>query len=224
MMHNKFIFEHAVGTNCCSLEWTEILQNMTDHGNPNIINNNIAGDYGQFDKSMAALVIIQAFRVVIEVSRKSGKFPPEALRAMESAAIDMAFGIVEFFGDLVMFFGVQQSGHPLTVFINSLANSIYMRYAYHQLHPDHDISSFKKNVRLITYGDDNWANVNNEAPWFNHTAIQAVFAKAGIVILWLKRKLQVFPISLYQKLLSCKEVGCGMKICKLMLLHLRRNQ
>jgi len=181
MMHNKFIFEHSVGTNCCSMEWTEIIKHMTNNYDPSRINNNIAGDYGQFDKSMPAIIILCAFRVIIEISRRSGKYPPEVIVAMEAAAIDMAFGLVEFFGDLVMFFGVQQSGHPLTVFINSLANSIYMRYAYYQLHPQHDVSTFNELVNLTTYGDDNWANADEKASWFNHTAIQEVFAKVGIV-------------------------------------------
>jgi len=70
------------------------------------------------------------------------------------------------------------SGHPLTVIINCIVNSLYMRYCYFELNPAREVESFRENVSLITYGDDNLAN--SGVPWFNHTAISQVLANVGI--------------------------------------------
>jgi hypothetical protein len=42
------------------------------------------------------------------------------------------------------------------------------------------VSDFRKYVTLITYGDDNVANVSDDLDGFNHTTIQAEFAKFNI--------------------------------------------
>ena len=79
------------------------------------------------------------------------------------------------------FFGTNPSGHPLTVIINCIVNSLYMRYAYSKLNPDGEMcSDFQNKVHLLTYGDDNILNVCPTIPWFNHTSIQAAIAKIGV--------------------------------------------
>jgi hypothetical protein len=83
-------------------------------------------------------------------------------------------------GDLMEFFGTNPSGHPLTVIVNSLVNSLYMRYCYVQLNPDRECCSFKENVHLFTYGDDNIMGVKQGIDWFNHTGIQAELAAIGV--------------------------------------------
>jgi len=83
-------------------------------------------------------------------------------------------------GDLVEFDGTNPSGQPLTVILNCIANSIYMRYTYIKLNPEHECLSFQEKVALATYGDDNAAGVSVSAPWFNHTEIQRELLKIGI--------------------------------------------
>jgi hypothetical protein len=83
-------------------------------------------------------------------------------------------------GDLIEFFGTNPSGHPLTVVINSMVNSLYMRYCYVILNPEHECDSFKENVHLFTYGDDNIMGVKQGCDWFNHTGIQAELAAIGV--------------------------------------------
>jgi hypothetical protein len=55
-----------------------------------------------------------------------------------------------------------------------------MRYCFIKLRPEGFIKSFKEVVNLMTYGDDNIMGVSEEAPWFNHTAIQQVLADVDI--------------------------------------------
>jgi hypothetical protein len=81
------------------------------------------------------------------------------------------------------FLGTNPSGHPLTVVVNSVVNSLYMRYCFHELSPHNGVNktaSFKEYVNLFTYGDDNIMGVSPKAEWFNHTAIQKVLSDIGV--------------------------------------------
>jgi hypothetical protein len=88
---------------------------------------------------------------------------------------------VDFHGDLIEFYGSNPSGHPLTVIVNGLANSLYMRYCYIVLRPIGEAPrKFRENVKLMTYGDDNIMGVAEACPWFNHTAIQTTLQNVDI--------------------------------------------
>lgn len=175
MQKNRFVFECGPGTNAMSLEWQAIRDHLVQFGEENMI----AGDYGKFDKTMPPCVILAAFDILRWMCEKAG-YSPEDLRVVQGIAEDTAFPLVDFNGDLVEFYGSNPSGHPLTVIINGLANSLYMRYCYHVTNPAREVRSFQENVALMTYGDDNVMGVNDQAKWFNHTAVQQVLADVGI--------------------------------------------
>ena len=92
---------------------------------------------------------------------------------------DVAYPVMNIRGEIVMFYGTNPSGHPLTVIINSLVNSLYMRYAYASL--GYDVRTFKKHVALMTYGDDNAMGVSTHVPNFTHTNVQRVLVEIGVV-------------------------------------------
>ncbi len=175
LQRNRFVFEAGPGTICQSLEWEEIFEYLTQHGPDRIV----AGDYGKFDKRMTASFIIAAYEVIINVLRAAGWTDRELL-IVRCIAMDTAFPLVEFNGDLVEFYGTNPSGHPLTVIINCIVNSLYLRYCYGKLSPQHEVDSFKDNVALMTYGDDNAFGVSRCCDWFNHTAISQELAKIGV--------------------------------------------
>jgi hypothetical protein len=79
------------------------------------------------------------------------------------------------------FLGTNPSGHPLTVIINSIVNSLYMRFAWFSLKPKNFAGKFHEHVHLMTYGDDNIMGVSREASWFNHTAISDVLSSSGVI-------------------------------------------
>jgi len=94
---------------------------------------------------------------------------------------DVSFPVCNFSGDVIEFYGTNPSGHPLTVIVNSLVNSLYMRYAFSLLNPaGRTCTNFKQVVALLTYGDDNIMGVSAQAGWFNHTAIQKAMAVIGV--------------------------------------------
>lgn len=176
VQENRELFEAAPGLNCHSLEWHGMYGHMTQFG----FDRFIAGDYGNFDKAMIAEVIMEAFYVIEQIHKING-CSEEHLKLIRGIAVDTAYNFQNFNGDLIQFFGSNPSGHPLTVIINGLANSIYMRYVYAELNPKGFIpETFKEDVILMTYGDDNFMNVREGCDWFNHTAIQNLLASVGI--------------------------------------------
>lgn len=173
MQNFKLDFECAVGTVAQSIEWSRIYAYVTKFGESRIV----AGDYGAFDKTMPPVVVLEAFAVLIRLAKVSGNFSEIEIRAMWCVAHDTAYGLTDFNGDLVTFWGSNPSGHPLTVIINSLVNSLYVRLVYSEKYP---VQTFRDNVSLLTYGDDNIMSVNEECKDFDHTVLQDTFAGYGI--------------------------------------------
>jgi len=122
---------------------------------------------------------LAAFDVIFAVCRSAG-YTENDLRCVAGIAEDVAFPTTNFFGDLVGLIGTNPSGHPLTVTINSIVNSLYMRYAYYLLNPKKECRTFKKYVHLITYGDDNICGISKKVPWFNHTSISSILGDIGV--------------------------------------------
>nr|QRQ90215.1 MAG: hypothetical protein 1 [Riboviria sp.] len=175
IQQNPFIFEAGPGTVTQSTEWGTIRDYLVEHGDDRIV----AGDYSKFDKRMIARFVLSAFDVLIALYREAG-FSEAELLELQCIAEDTAFPLVNVNGDVVEFFGTNPSGHPLTVIINSIVNSIYMRYAYVLANPLQTCSTFKENVNLFTYGDDNIMGISPTCEWFNHTAIQGKLATIGV--------------------------------------------
>lgn len=175
LQKNKFIFEAGPGTVCQSTEWTDIHDYLTFFGKDRIV----AGDYGKFDKRMSSDFILSAFEIICNIHKEAG-FSENECRQIMCIGYDVAFPMVNVNGDLVEFYGTNPSGHPLTVIINSLVNSLYMRYAWTLANPDGNSDTFSQKVNLFTYGDDNIMGVSRDAEFFNHTAIQKSLAKIGV--------------------------------------------
>lgn len=180
MMRNKFLFEAMPGLVAQCHEWQDLYKYLTKHGKKRLI----AGDYKAYDKNMCAMLILYAFSILIGLCRRAGASENRIL-VMWGIAEDTAFAFMNFNGDLVEFFGSNPSGHPLTVIINCIVGSLYMRFAFVTLHPrqsDHmmtRLKDFRICVNLATYGDDMAAG--SGAAWFNHSDIALVLKDIGIV-------------------------------------------
>lgn len=193
LQKNKFVFEAAPGVVAQSAEWGTIHDYLCAFGTDQIV----AGDYGKFDKRMLADFILAAFEIMMNVHKAAG-FSEAECRTIMCIGEDTAFPLSNINGDLVEFFGTNPSGHPLTVIVNSLVNSLYIRYCYMSQNPKKEVTSFKENVHLFTYGDDNIMGVNKSAPWFNHTAIQATLASIGVEYTMADKESESVPfISIY---------------------------
>lgn len=172
---NRFIFEAGPGTIAQSTEWDEIYHYITQFGKDRIV----AGDYGKFDKRMPASVILSAFQIIKNILNRAG-WSARDLRVVSGIAEDTAFPTIDFHGELIRCYGTNPSGHPLTVIINGLANSLYVRYCYAYNHPNRSCDNFKENISLFTYGDDMIMGVNRECTWLDHTIMQKTLANIDI--------------------------------------------
>lgn len=188
IQNNRFIFESAPGTIAQSSEWGEIHSYLTQFGRDRII----GGDYKAFDKSMAAIFIRAAFKIISNICKAAG-YTDDDLRVIEGISVDTAYPLFNLNGDLVCFYGSNPSGHPLTVVINGLANALYMRYCYTILNPKHECLTFKENVSLMTYGDDNVMGVSRKIDWFNHTLISDTLSNFGVVYTMADKEAESVP-------------------------------
>jgi len=172
---NKIVFEAGPGTVTQSAEWGLIHEYLTQFGEDRMI----AGDFGKYDKRMISDFVLAAFDCIQRIHRAAG-FSETECRLIMCIGEDTAFPLSDINGDLLEFYGTNPSGHPLTVIINSLVNSLYNRYCYRVLNPAQEVRTFKQNVALFTYGDDNVMGVSLNAEFFNHTANAAVLASIGV--------------------------------------------
>lgn len=172
---NRFLFESGPGTIAQSTEWDDIYHHVTQFGTNRIV----AGDYGKFDKRMPASVILAAFDIIKAMLVAAG-WSARDLRVVAGIAEDTAFPMIDFHGDLIRCYGTNPSGHPLTVIINGLANSLYVRYCYVLSNPGLSCDGFKEDIALMTYGDDMIMGVNPQCHWLNHTVMRDTLASIDI--------------------------------------------
>jgi hypothetical protein len=176
MQKHKIAFEAAIGVVCQSVEWEYMKDHITKFG----LDQMVGGDFEKYDKKMTSDFILAAFSIVAKFYLEAGA-SPEQVREIMCIGEDTAFSFCSFNGDLIQFLGTNPSGHPLTVVINSIVNSLYMRYVYYCCNPANECMSFKEFVALLTYGDDNFASVSKTiGKWFNHTTIQKELKTIGV--------------------------------------------
>jgi hypothetical protein len=176
---NKVQTECAVGTVVQSPEWSELFEHIGKHG----WDRAIAGDYAKFDGRMSPQFMLMAFKLMIHLAEKSGNYDADDLTIMRGIASEISYPTYDYFGTLVQFLGSNPSGHPLTVVINSMVNSLYMRYTYYMIAKQKKwwrVPLFDTVVSLMTYGDDNIMSVKKGYDDFNHTAIAKVLADVDI--------------------------------------------
>lgn len=172
---NRILFESGPGTIAQSEEWDQIYHYVTQFGKDRIV----AGDYGKFDKRMPASVVLAAFDIIKNILSAAG-WSERDLRVVSGIAEDTAFPTIDFHGELIRCYGTNPSGHPLTVIINGLANSLYVRYCYAINSPSGTCQGFKENVSLMTYGDDMITGISENCHWLNHTIMQKTLADIDI--------------------------------------------
>ena len=192
VQRNQKLFECAVGVVQQSPEWTDIFEHIGKYG----WERGIAGDYAKFDGRMSARFMLAAFKILIAIAEKSGNYSERDLTIMRGIATEITYPTYDYFGTIVQFFGSNPSGHPLTVIINSLVNSLYMRYAYYTIAKEEGwwrTPQFREVVSLMTYGDDNIMTVKKGYSDINHTRIAEVFASMGITYTMAEKDAESVP-------------------------------
>jgi hypothetical protein len=154
--------EMAVGINHRSSRWGTYAKQLTKFGPTRIV----AGDYSKYDKYMDSLDIEVGLGVLIDFAKECG-YDDNSIIIMKSCITDISLPCLMVNNDLCTVQGTNPSGQPITVELNCILNSIYMRCVWVKLSREHSTDlKFDDHISLITYGDDNvmscsWDNFNN---------------------------------------------------------------
>jgi hypothetical protein len=179
--------ECAVGINSQGPAWTELNEHITKFGKERIV----AGDFKAYDQHMSARMIFSAFKIFEHIAAKAG-YSKEDLKIMRGIATDVAYPVVNLNGELIQLFGSNPSGQNLTVYVNSIVNSLYQRCVFYVIYPKFE-GNFESAVALTTYGDDNKMGVSKDFPDYNHTRMQKVYAAQGIEYTMAEKEAESVP-------------------------------
>lgn len=175
IMDNRDKLECQVGVNPHSYEWTELYRRLNVLGDDNTW---IAGDFSSYDGVLPNQVLCEVCDIVNEWYGDDSE--SQLIRKVLFMSIHSSYHI---FDDLI--YRVNHgnpSGNPFTAVMNSIANSILMRYVYIILASRNNstIASYCENIRAVNYGDDNLIHVSQNAPWYNMIDIADIFEDIGI--------------------------------------------
>lgn len=171
IQENNLVFELAAGCNASSRDWTGFARylNFSDH--------HINGDYARYDIDIPFVVLYYTAFVILRLCKEGG-YQEHHLTIIETYLMDTIYHLTNWDGDIVNFYKGHASGHMLTVIFNSIANSLLVRMAYADA--NYDVATFKKYVKLLTYGDDNIAAVSPERPRFTQSFMTEFFNRYDI--------------------------------------------
>lgn len=168
--------ECAVGINAHGVQWDELAEWLSVHGRERMV----AGDFKNYDKCISPTIMTEAFGILIFMAREAG-YNEDQIRIMEGIATEICYPFYEWDGVFIQAFGSNPSGHPLTVIVNNLANSLYMRYAYYAMHAGEQVPDFAERVQLVCYGDDNTQCVHPEETKYNFNSVSTELGKIGVI-------------------------------------------
>jgi hypothetical protein len=166
--------ESAVGINAFSKQWEYLMKYCHTHSSEKVL----AWDYSKYDTRMRAQLTITAWGIYIDLARALG-YDEESLKIMSKMVWDIVHPLMDYNGTVMRMRNSNISGHPLTVEINDVVNSLYVRMAFFSVCPQLD---FRSNVSPLTYGDDLVASRSKLAAKFDYFAAKEFFAKHDIGI------------------------------------------
>jgi hypothetical protein len=170
----SLVSECAVGINSQGRGWHELNQHMIKYGKNRIV----AGDFKAYDQHMSARMTLMAAKVFEYIAGLAG-YTEEELKIMRGASTEVSYPVMSLNGELIQLYGSNPSGQNLTVYTNSIVNSLYHRCAFRKIYPNFS-GRYRDAVALMTYGDDVKMSVSPKFPDYNHTRIQSEFNKQGI--------------------------------------------
>jgi len=183
------ISELAVGVNAHGPEWHELTQFMCKFGEDRIL----AGDYSKYDLRMPAQLTIAAFSIMIRIARHVGNYSSADIARMEVLAHEVCTPLVAYNGTLIRFLGTNPSGQNLTVYVNSIVNSLLHRICFFEIYPIESMSrigrelslgrdaTYRDIVATMTYGDDAKGSVRPGFDLFNHISMANILKENDMV-------------------------------------------
>lgn len=173
---NALLSECAVGLNCFSKDWEKMMDHAYKYDQKDVL----GWDYSKYDVRMPAQVTLAAWMCLIDIAQAAG-YPDGALKIMRAMIYDIIHPLIDYNGVLLMAFNMNTSGNNMTVIINSIVGSIYVRLGLFHAIPE--AVSSREICAALTYGDDFTGSIKPEyKERFNFEVYQQFLASHGIKI------------------------------------------
>jgi len=182
---NPLVAECAVGINSHGPEWHELSEFMAHHGTDRIL----ALDYSKYDLRMPEQLTLAAFQVMIQFAEMTGNYTEIDLQRMRVIAFEVCTPLVAYNGTLMRFMGTNPSGQNMTVYINSIVNSLLHRLAFNDAYGEERRAQIGKELGLgrparfrdlcnmMMYGDDAKGSEMEGYDDFNHISMANYLAR-----------------------------------------------
>jgi hypothetical protein len=169
--------ESAVGVNAFSPQWDALMSHAEKFAQDGRV---VAWDYSKYDvrmNSQMTYAVLQSFIDIAEVCNYS-KYD---LKMMNAMIADIIHPLIDYNGTMIMAYNMNTSGNNITVNINSVANSLYVRMGFFHACPE--VLNFREAVAAMTYGDDFKGSVAEEyREKFNFRVFKGFLAEHGMKI------------------------------------------
>ena len=153
---NPLLSESAVGVNSFSKEWEVLMEHAEKYAPDGKVT---AWDYKKYDVRMNSQITTAAWLCLIDLAERAG-YSNDDLNIMRTMVTDVVHPLMDFNGTILMLFSIQISGQPITVQINGIVGSLYVRMGF--FHLCQGMGDFRENVSALTYGDDYKGSVKEE--------------------------------------------------------------
>jgi hypothetical protein len=168
--------ESAVGVNAFGPEWEALMDHCKKYADDGQM---IAWDYSKYDVRMNAQMTNASWSILIDLAEAAG-YDESDLYFMRMMVSDIIHPLIDWNGSIIMAFNLNTSGHSLTVDINGLSGSLYLRIGFFTVYPNE--TDFRSRVSPLTYGDDVAGSVHPDFRGFNFISFRDFLAKHNMKI------------------------------------------
>jgi hypothetical protein len=140
--------EAAVGVNAFSTQWDDLMSHAEKFAQDGRV---VAWDYSKYDVRMNSQMTYAALQSMIDIAECCG-YTKDDIQIMNAMVADIIHPLIAYNGTMIMAYNMNTSGNNVTVNINSIANSLYVRMGFFHMCPE--VKDFRSAVAAMTYGDD----------------------------------------------------------------------
>lgn len=171
---NRIDNEISVGTNVYSMDWTRTAERLCSKGNKVI-----AGDFANFDGTLVLEILAEIVEIVND-HYNDGEENAQIRRVLWKEIVNSVHVCGD---DVYLWTHSQPSGCPITSILNSLYNSISMRYVWMSVMPAEFLTmqAFNNHVAMVSFGDDNCVGISDSViDHFNQLTIADGYSEIGM--------------------------------------------
>lgn len=174
--------EHAIGIAVQGIEWTMLLQKISNNGQYTKF---LCGDYSKFGPTLDPEIVRGLFKIYTEWYSQNGDNNTDNAQIRTIMGEEL-INCLHLCGNV--FYRVlcgSPSGAPITAPLNSGVNSVYMRLAWRECWKNdpsmRTFTAMREHICFYSYGDDFVAGISDVAvEKFNNKFLQDYFASFGI--------------------------------------------